>query len=525
MAAVGGQRDDGRILVVGMGRSGAAAARAALKELPGVGVVVCDEKEEPLAAADVSALREAGALVELGRGDPGLLEGCGLVVKSPGVPRQNPLIEEALSRGIPVWGEVEFARRFLGNVIVGITGTNGKTTTAELMAHILTEAGKPCRVAGNVGTALSSLVGSVEDEEVLVVELSSFQLEDSIDFRPDVAVLLNLAEDHLDRHGTLDEYFDAKMRIFANQGGDDAAVLNFDDANIRSREAPGAATRVWFSGADAGEAGARPGEPGKALPSVFVRGGAICADIGAVLKAGGEVRSRLAGGAGAQETGGAAPRETGGEKTGQGRNGFSGGEDSQEILAWSKAALKGDHNLENALAATAACLCLGVEPEDVAAGLRSFPGVRHRLQEVGVVGGVTYVNDSKATNVDSTLKALTAYEGGIHMILGGSSKGSSFDRLAEAAAPGKVREVILIGEAADDIAASFEKVSRDVVMAGRLEEAVRIAGESAVAGDIVLLAPACASFDQYRDFEERGDHFISLVEWLAAGAEPESGED
>ena len=247
-------------------------------------------------------------------------------------------------------------------------------------------------------------------------------------------------------------------------------------------------------------------DTGEVVPAVFMRSGAICADIGAVLAAGKGVRSRLTGAAATQETDaatqetGTAAQETGTAAQAQGRNGFSDGEDAQEIIVWSEAALRGDHNLENALAATAACLCLGVEEADLAAGLRTFPGVRHRLQKVAVVGGVTYVNDSKATNVDSAIKALTAYEGGIHLILGGSRKGSPFDRLAEAAALEKVPEVILIGEAADEIAGSFKKASRNVVMAGCLEEAVRIASESADAGDVVLLSPACASFDQYRDF-------------------------
>ncbi|MEK7817436.1 MAG: Mur ligase family protein, partial [Actinomycetota bacterium] len=260
----------------------------------------------------------------------------------------------------------------------------------------------------NVVKALSSLVGSVGDDEVLVVELSSFQLEDSIDFRPDVAVLLNLAEDHLNRHDTLDDYFAAKMRIFANQGVGDTAVLNFDDENIRGCELPGGVDSVWFSrttgGRLGGGAGKRPKDAGdrgaagdaldtgEVVPAVFMRSGAICADIGAVLAAGKGVRSRLTGAAATQETDaatqetGTAAQETGTAAQAQGRNGFSDGEDAQEIIVWSEAALRGDHNLENALAATAACLCLGVEEADLAAGLRTFPGVRHRLQKVAVVG-------------------------------------------------------------------------------------------------------------------------------------------
>lgn len=487
-----------RLLIVGMGRSGVSAALAVRKALPETEVVICDREEEPSLEGETGALVEAGVLVRPGRDDIALLDGCGLVVKSPGVPGDIPLIREAHRRGVRVWGEVELARRFLKNVVVGVTGTNGKTTTVELIGHILKAAGRPCRVAGNVGTALASLVGEVDEDEVLVVELSSFQLEDSIDFRPEVAVLLNLTEDHLDRHPSLEHYFSSKMRIFANQEPDDVAIVNLDDPVIRSLEIPGSAHRVWFSHGVV-SSGSKTGQAGEdAEPLVFMHGGVMGADVASLREAGEGVRHKL--------------RLQGqGSPDSAGRNGHNSGEGSQEIIAWPEASLKGEHNLENCLAAAAACLCLGLSPAQVADGLKSFPGVRHRLQEVAVLDGVTYVNDSKATNVDAAIKALTAYREGIHLILGGSRKGCSFDRLAEAAAAEKVKEVILIGDAAADIAASFERVHKSVVMAGRLDEAVTAARGSAVPGDVVLLAPACASFDQYRNFEERGEHFIALA--------------
>jgi UDP-N-acetylmuramoylalanine--D-glutamate ligase len=489
----------GRLLILGMARSGVAAALAARRMLPDVEVVLTDREPEPKEAAGVDALEAAGVRVELGREDNALLDGSGLVVKSPGVPQENALLLEAHLRGIPVWGEVEFAWRFLPNLIVGVTGTNGKTTTAELLGHIFAAAGRPCRVAGNVGIALSSLVGEVDENELLVVELSSFQLEDSIDFHPDVAVLLNLAEDHLDRHPDLEQYFAAKMKIFANQSAEDVSIINLDDPNCR-HTVPGHAARVWFS-RRAGDD--RPSAGEAAEPLVFSRDGIVRANLHGLEVASSGLRARLP----QAWVAGAVP---------SGRNGTTRGEISKEagshaILDWSGTTLKGEHNLDNCLAATAACLCLGLAPDEVATGIRSFPGVPHRLQEVREVDGVLYVNDSKATNVAATLKALTAYRRGIHLILGGRSKGCDFDELAMAASAAKVNEVLLIGEAANDIATSFDMIGVEVVMAGGLEEALRIARENAESGDTVLLSPSCASFDQYDNYEQRGTHFVNLV--------------
>jgi len=481
-----------RLLIVGMARSGVAAARAARRMLPDTEVVLTDREAEPREAGETKSLEAAGVRVELGHEDNSLLDGCNLVVKSPGVPQENALLLEAGLRGIPVWGEVEFAWRFLPNMIVGVTGTNGKTTTTELLGHMMAASGRPCRVAGNVGLALSSLAGEVGEDEMLVVELSSFQLEDSIDFHPDVAILLNLAEDHLDRHSDLEQYFEAKMKIFANQSAEDVSIINLDDPNCR-RHVPGNASHVWFSRRAGDE---RPGAGETAEPLVFFRDGTIRANLHGLAIASAGLRSRL-------------PQAWG--RNGSEGGEVSGGTGSVPVLDWAEAGIKGEHNLDNCLAATAACICLGLSTEEVASGIAGFKGVPHRLQEVREVDGVTYVNDSKATNPDATLKALTAYPRGVHLILGGRSKGCDFDSLAEAASAVNVDEIILIGEAANDIATSFDMIGTEVEMAGDLEEALRVAREHAAPGDTVLLSPACASFDQYDNYEQRGAHFVNIV--------------
>lgn len=491
----GGLEGVRRLLVVGAARSGAAAALMARSVMPAAEVVICDRDRE-IAAAD--ELAEAGVIVAAGRQDEALLEGTDLLVKSPGVPGERGLPAAARARGIPVWGEVELASRFLKNPVIGITGTNGKTTTTELIGHILRQAGVACRTAGNVGTPLSSLVGEVDAGEVLVVELSSFQLEDTVAFRADVAVLLNMTEDHLDRHLSAADYFAAKLNVFARQGRDDLAVLNAADETIASMNVPGTAPRLWFAATPSAAGG---------TAAVHSDAESLWYSPARVARLAAGLRRRLA--------------SCGFEPAG--RNGQDAGEDSEEapakITGRQELTLKGEHNLDNCLAAAAVCLGLGLGAAEVAGGLASFAGVRHRLEMVAVIDGVTYVNDSKATNVDAAIKALTAFDRGIHLILGGSLKGCTFDPLAAAAAADKVSEVLLIGEAAGELKASFDRLGRPVTMAGDLEEAVRLAGSRAQAGDVVLLAPACASYDQYRNFEQRGEHFASLVNEIKRAAE------
>ncbi|MHB8168288.1 MAG: Mur ligase family protein [Thermoleophilia bacterium] len=513
------------MLIVGAARSGAAAAALVRRTLPQAPVVICDRDPGALSVEAAAELEAAGVRLRLGDQDTALLDGASLVIKSPGVPRTIPLLQEARRRGIAVWGEIEFAWRLLENPVVGVTGTNGKTTTTELIGHILREAGRPCRVAGNVGTALSSLAGTIAADEILVLELSSFQLEDSIDFRADVAVLLNLSEDHRDRHPEPESYAAAKMRIFANQGPEDVAVLNAGDVAVRGAHIPGEAAQVWFGAAENGAAPGGQAGSSVAAPAPGGTGNDVAAP--AAGGTGNDVDALAAGGTGSTVTALAVFSRDGWLKfrpaglpaalqAVAGRNANRRGEESegpvQDIIFWPEAALKGEHNRENALAAAAVCLSLGLTAREVAAGLRSFPGVPHRLQPVARIRGVTYVNDSKATNVDAAIKALTAFSGGIHLILGGSLKGCSFDELARAAAGDKVRQVLVIGQAADEIAASFGRAGRGVERAGGLEEAVRAAADSAGPGDTVLLAPACASYDQYENFEKRGEHFIALVQ-------------
>ncbi len=463
------------IAVIGLGRSGIAAALLARRELPGAAVTVVDRKPEAELGDAPARLRRAGAALSLGEA-AALPAGVDLVVKSPGVPNEAPAVAAALSAGVAVWSEVEFAARFLTNPWIAITGTNGKTTTTELTGRILRDAGRPVEVAGNVGRALANLPGAIDPAAVVVAELSSFQLEHTVRFRPEVAVLLNLTEDHIDRHGSYDGYVAAKLRVFENQRDGDLALVNLDDPGVAAvlADLPGGGRRGGFTLAGAGPAVA----PTAGATAIEALAGV---DDGAVWL-----------------------------RTAAGR---------ERLCATAELALKGDHNLANSLAAAAAAAAVGVAPADIAHTLRTFPGVAHRLQVVGTAGGVTWVNDSKATNVDAALKALTAYCGPVHMILGGSLKGASFDPLA-AGTEGRVKEAILIGRAAAPLREAFERRAAvgegatPFVVLPDLAAAVAHAARTAVPGDVVLLSPACASFDQYRNFEERGEHFADLVKRL-----------
>ena len=473
------------LAVLGLGRSGRAAALLARRELPAAELFAIDVKDEAELGTAPAELRAAGAVVLLGPAAV-LPPGVELLVKSPGVPNSSIVVAAALERGLAIWSEVEFAARFLANRWIAITGTNGKTTTTELTGQILRDAGLPVEVAGNVGRALANLPGTIDPGAVVVAELSSFQLEHIVSFRPDVAVLLNLTEDHIDRHGSFSGYVDAKLRVFENQTPDDLALLNADDPGTAAAAAaglPGRARRGTFS---------------LAARSVSVGHGARVESPPPRRNAQAETAPPLAG-------------VTDGVLWLQGDGG------REELCPLGELALKGEHNVANSLAAAAAAGALGVAAADIAATLRSFGGVVHRLQVVGVVDGVTWVNDSKATNVDAALKALTAYSGPVYMILGGSLKGASFDPLAEAT-EGRIKQAVLIGAAAAPLREAFERRRAAVgqratpyVVLPDLDAAVGHAAAAAVAGDVVLLSPACASFDQYRNFEQRGEHFAALV--------------
>jgi UDP-N-acetylmuramoylalanine--D-glutamate ligase len=427
-------------LVVGLARSGLAAALALRAR--GADVIGIDAG----APAGTDALSEAGVEVHLGTEGLALLQRARSVIKSPGVPAEAPVIAAARERGLPVIGELELAWRMLSNEFIAVTGTNGKTTTVELIGQIHREAGTPVAVAGNVGTAVSSLVGVVGAETTIVCEVSSFQLEDTVDFAPEAAVLLNISPDHLDRHHTFEAYQRAKLLLFARQGNDDVAVAPLE---LGVEDLGGCARRLRFgSGAAA---------------SVSLRAGELWWE-------------------------------------------------ERPLLAADEVRLRGAHNIENAMAAAAVCLARGIEEDAVRAGLRSFAGVAHRLEEVASRDGVLFVNDSKATNIASTQVALAAFADGgpIHLILGGQGKGQDFTEL-RGAVERSCAAVYLIGQDAPVIAAALEGIGVALEHCGDLERAVPAARLAARPGEVVLLSPACASFDQFADFEARGERFRSLV--------------
>ena len=401
-----------RALVLGLARSGQAAALALARREEKV--LAVDRSTD----VDVGRLAAAGVEVRLGTDEEASLEGMDVLIKSPGVPADAPLVAAARARGVPLWSEVELGSRLLSNPILGVTGTNGKTTTSELLGVML-----DAPVAGNVGRALCDLDGEVTADEWIVCELSSFQLEDIETFRPRIAVLLNLEPDHLDRHGSFDAYRDAKLRIFENQTAQDTAVLPRGFAGV------GEARRVEF-----GDNDPLPAEP----------------------------------------------------------------------------RIPGAHNRENAAAATAAAQAAGAADERIAEALRTFPGVPHRLEEVAEIGGVRFVNDSKATNAAAARRAIASYDDPLHVILGGLGKNESYAELAADLRKRGAR-AYLIGAAADELA---EVLQSPFERSGDLATAVRSAAEAAQPGDVVLLSPAAASYDQFENFEDRGDEFRRLVEAL-----------
>jgi UDP-N-acetylmuramoylalanine--D-glutamate ligase len=403
------------------------------------------------------ALARAGARVHLDEDGVGLLEGVQTVVKSPGVPADAPVIAAARALGVLVIGELELGWRMLPNEVIAITGTNGKTTTAELVGHLHRTAGLPVAVAGNVGTALSTLAedagGRLGTDATVVCEASSFQLEDAVAFAPEAAALLNLTPDHLDRHGTFRAYRAAKLSIFLRQREDDIAVIPAE-LDVDLRELGAVAHEVRF-GSDRHAA-------------VYERDGAIWWQHA-----------------------------------------------EQPLLHLDELSLRGAHNARNAMAAAAVCLAREIPLAAVRAGLRDFPGVAHRLEELASERGVLYVNDSKATNVASTLVALQAFaprDDGpyVHLILGGQAKGQDFASLREEVAS-SCRAAYLIGEDADLIATALAGADVAVHSCGDLSCATEAARAAASPGDVVLLSPACASFDQFVDFEDRGECFRELV--------------
>jgi UDP-N-acetylmuramoylalanine--D-glutamate ligase len=441
----------GPYLVVGLARSGQAAAR--LLAARGETVVGVDSGN-PAGAAGLAGV---GVEVVLDTDGMDLLDRTRTVVKSPGVPREAPVIAAALARGTDVIGELELAWRAIPNRFLAVTGTNGKTTTAELLGHVYETAAEPVAVAGNVGTPLTSLAAELDPAATVVCESSSFQLEDSVAFAPECAVFLNLAPDHLDRHHDLESYLAAKLRIFANQGNDDVAVYNADDPALAGTDLGGCARRVAFSAAT-------PGPGASDDVAVSLHEGTVFYD-------------------------------------------------GEPLLAVEELGLFGEHNVSNAMAAAAAALAMGIDRDAVREGLRGFAGVPHRLELVTEIDGVRFVNDSKATNVASATVGLRAFDGGVHAILGGSDKGEEFAPLAE-----PVRErcaaAYLIGASAERMAAELAPAREAGIALQRcadLEDAIRRGAAAAVPGEVVLLSPACASFDAFENFERRGERFREIV--------------
>jgi UDP-N-acetylmuramoylalanine--D-glutamate ligase len=447
---------DKRVLVVGLGKSGVASAL--FLKSRGARVTVSDAKPEAELRDEILLLLDHGITVETGGHGDRTFRGQDLIVVSPGVPFDAPQLVQARQLGEPVIGEIELAAQFLTGPIVAITGANGKTTTTSLAGEIITAGNLATLVGGNIGTPAISFADKAGPATWTVLEVSSFQLETIVDFRPRIAVILNITPDHLDRHKTLANYVNAKARIFENQRAEDFTVLNADDPTTATLSDRTHAQLFWFSRKKEVERGA------------FVRSSQLYF------------------------------RDGGGER---------------EIMAVAEIPLRGAHNLENVLAGVAIGMLAGCQPEQLRKAVRNFKAVEHRLEFVAKVDDVDYYNDSKATNVDATIKALEAFPASVHLhlILGGKDKGNDYSVLNDLLRQ-RVKRVYTIGAAAAKIESQI-KAAAEVNHAETLENAIRRAAESAVAGDVILLAPACASFDQFQSYEHRGRVFKEVVHSLA----------
>jgi len=451
-----------RVLVVGLGKSGVASALFLAQR--GAKVAVSDAKSPEQLRDEIPLLLDHGISVETGQHGERTFRDQDLIVVSPGVPFDVPQLVHARERGIPVIGEVELAARFLKGHIVAITGSNGKTTTTALAGEIIAASGRKVLVGGNIGTPAITFVDRATDDTWVVLEISSFQLETIESFHPHIAVVLNITPDHLDRHHTFENYAAAKARIFENQTPSEFAVLNADNEPCVAMAKKSKAPVRWFSRIKEVESGA------------FLRGDQIIW------------------------------RDCNGERA---------------IMSVSAIQLKGAHNVENVLAGVAVGMLAGIEPAQIRKAVAGFKAVEHRLEFVATVRGVDYYNDSKATNVDATIKALESFPGRIHLILGGKDKGSDYTLLNDLLEQ-RVKRVYTIGAAAAKIESQVH--GTEVVSTGTLESAVKRASEAASAGDIVLLAPACASFDQFDSYEHRGRVFKDLVRQMTArGQERDPG--
>jgi UDP-N-acetylmuramoylalanine--D-glutamate ligase len=445
-----------RVLVVGLGKSGIAAAMFLRRQ--GARVTVSDARSAVALAKEIPVLLEAGIMVE--SGGHGLLtfRRQDLIVISPGVPLDTPEVKQVIGYGMPVIGELEFASRFLKGRVIAITGSNGKTTTTTLIGKILKDAGLPTLVGGNIGTPVIDLVAESTDETLDVLEVSSFQLETIEQFHPWIALVLNITPDHLDRHGSFENYAAMKMRITERQVAGDFLVLNAEDKPTQMVAAKTKAGIFWFSSR-------RPIKQGS-----FVHGESIAFIASEGAKA-------------------------------------------EPIMPVTEIPLRGSHNVENVLAAICVARLAGVPAETIRASVATFKAVEHRLEFVRVLQGVEYFNDSKATNVDAAMKAIGAFRAGIHLILGGKDKNSDYTTLSPLLRE-RVKAVYTIGSAAEKIERELHGVVK-MVGAGTIDVAVREAHKAAVPGDVVLLAPACSSFDQFENYEHRGRTFRQIVTELS----------
>src|SRR5664279_775766 len=442
-----------RVLVVGLGKSGVASAT--FLQARGAKVTVSDSKSEAQLRQEIPLLLDKGITVETGHHGERTFRDQDMIVVSPGVPFDQPQIEQARKQGIRVIGEIELAALFVAGHVIAITGSNCKTTTTSLCGDIIKAGGKRTLVGGNIGTPAISFAEQADADTWSVLEISSFQLETIESFRPEIAAILNITPDHLDRHHTFANYASAKERVFENQSASDYAVLNADNEPCVEIGNRLKSQVLWFSRLHDVKRGA------------FLRGETIV---------------------------------------------YRDGKD-QEILSVNDMLLKGAHNVENVLAAVCVGMAAGVAPEQIRKAVSQFKAVEHRLEYTATVKGVEYYNDSKATNVDATIKALESFSRGVHLILGGKDKGSPYTVLNDLLHE-RVKTVYTIGAAASKIEAEVSGV--EVVHAETLENAVKLASQKAVKGDVVLLAPACASFDQFQSYEHRGRVFKELVRSMQA---------
>jgi len=465
------QFKDKNIVIVGLGRTGLAAARFLHQQ--GARIVVSDTAEEKRLGDSVRMLKELGVALELGPHRIRTFENADLIVVSPGVAHTIEPIAQANARGIPVIGEVELASAFIKEPIIAVTGTNGKTTTTALLGQMLKNSGIKAFVGGNIGNPLIEYVSQEQKAQIIVAEISSFQLDTIAAFRPKVSVLLNITADHLDRYPDFEAYADSKMRIFKNQQADDLAILNGLDRLIRTKTKNVKCRRLFFPCLEAGEQGA------------VLNGKKIILNLNEFEKTDSKIqnlKSKI-------------------------QNRLS--------LDISKMHLQGRHNFENACAASLAALASGATLEGIQKTLDHFKGLAHRLEHVATINAVQYYDDSKATNVDGVLRALECFSRPVLLLMGGRDKGGNFKVLQDSIRK-HAKELIVMGEAAESIRSALGRQTLTKVAAS-MQEAVTTAFQDADPQDVVLLSPGCASFDWYSNYAERGDDFRHAVEKLKKG--------